>query len=111
MLYFVPYTESRIIGMLYVVAPFIWRVVVFLWLVISIGVGIRRMRICPGARYHAITDLKDSLAKSLGTRVEVSIHVNKYIKGEGGYVIMTEGHHVDISRRKKEEFLNMPDKI
>jgi two-component system LytT family response regulator len=38
-------------------------------------------------------------------------HVTKYIKGEGGYVIMTEGHHVDISRRKKEEFLNLLDKI
>ena len=32
-------------------------------------------------------------------------HVQKYIKGEGGYVILSEGHHVDISRRRKEEFL------
>ncbi|HEX5170608.1 MAG TPA: LytTR family DNA-binding domain-containing protein [Cyclobacteriaceae bacterium] len=38
-------------------------------------------------------------------------HVKKYLKGEGGYVILTEGHHADISRRKKEEFLNMLDKI
>ncbi len=38
-------------------------------------------------------------------------HVEKYIKGEGGYVILTEGHHADISRRKKEEFLNILHKI
>ena len=37
-------------------------------------------------------------------------HVQKYIKGEGGYVILTDNHHVDISRRKKEEFLALLDK-
>lgn len=37
-------------------------------------------------------------------------HVQKYIKGDGGYVILTENHHVDISRRKKEEFLALLDK-
>lgn len=38
-------------------------------------------------------------------------HVKKYIKGEGGYVIMTDDHHVDISRRKKEEFMNLLNKL
>jgi two-component system, LytTR family, response regulator len=38
-------------------------------------------------------------------------HVQKYIRGEGGYVIMTDNHCVDISRRKKEEFLQLLDKI
>src|SRR5690606_6108939 len=38
-------------------------------------------------------------------------HVKKYIRGEGGYVILTEDFHVDISRRKKDEFLNMLDKL
>ena len=38
-------------------------------------------------------------------------HVQKYIKGDGGYVILTENHHVDISRRKKEEFLALLDKL
>ena len=38
-------------------------------------------------------------------------HVQKYIKGEGGYVLLTEGHHVDISRRKKDEFLGLLDKL
>ena len=34
-------------------------------------------------------------------------HVQKYVKGEGGYVILSEGHHADISRRKKEDFLRL----
>lgn len=38
-------------------------------------------------------------------------HIKKYIKGEGGYVILTDDHHVDISRRKKEEFLSLLDKL
>ncbi len=38
-------------------------------------------------------------------------HVNKYVKGEGGYVELTDGYHVDISRRKKEAFLKMLQRI
>ena len=38
-------------------------------------------------------------------------HVQKYIKGEGGYVILSDGHHVDISRRKKDEFLTLLAKL
>ena len=34
-------------------------------------------------------------------------HIKKYIKGDGGYVIMSDNSPVDVSRRKKEEFLNM----
>ncbi len=40
-----------------------------------------------------------------------SKHIEKYIKGEGGYVILSEGHHVDISRRRKEAFLNSLHKV
>jgi two-component system LytT family response regulator len=32
-------------------------------------------------------------------------HVQEYFRGEGGYVRLIEGHHVDVSRRRKEEFL------
>lgn len=32
-------------------------------------------------------------------------HLVRYVKGEGGYVVMTDGSSVDVSRRKKEEFL------
>jgi two-component system, LytTR family, response regulator len=38
-------------------------------------------------------------------------HIQKYVKGEGGYVIMTDGHVVDISRRKKEEFLQLLNRV
>jgi two-component system LytT family response regulator len=32
-------------------------------------------------------------------------HVRKYIKGDGGYVIMSDGETVEVSRRKKSELL------
>lgn len=33
--------------------------------------------------------------------------IAEYIKGEGGSVKMSDGSHVDVSRRRKEEFLRM----
>jgi two-component system LytT family response regulator len=33
-------------------------------------------------------------------------HVKKYIKGDGGYVIMTNDETVEVSRRKKNELLS-----
>lgn len=38
-------------------------------------------------------------------------HIKKYIKGEGGYVILNGDHHIDVSRRKKEAFLHALNKI
>jgi two-component system LytT family response regulator len=32
--------------------------------------------------------------------------VSKYIKGRGGYVVMTDGKIIDVSVRKKDDFLN-----
>lgn len=32
-------------------------------------------------------------------------HVKKYIKGEGGYVVMSNGESCEVSRRKKSELL------
>lgn len=32
-------------------------------------------------------------------------HVSKYVKGEGGYVLMSDGETVEVSRRKKAELL------
>ncbi len=37
--------------------------------------------------------------------------VERYIQGEGGYVIMSNQNHVDVSRRKKEEFMRLIAKI
>jgi two-component system LytT family response regulator len=63
-----------------------------------------------------LKDFESFLAESGFCRVHHSSlinlkHIQKYIKGEGGYVILTDNHHVDISRRKKEVFLSMLDKI
>lgn len=33
------------------------------------------------------------------------IHVKEYLRGEGGNVIMTDGTEIEVSRRKKEQFL------
>ncbi len=38
-------------------------------------------------------------------------HVTKYIKSDGGYVIMTDGAKVEIARRKKAEFNEVLSKI
>jgi two-component system LytT family response regulator len=33
------------------------------------------------------------------------MHVKEYVRGEGGSVIMSNGMEVEISRRRKEQFL------
>lgn len=45
-----------------------------------------------------------------GTLVNIE-HVTKYIKGEGGYVIVSNGQHLNVSRRKKESFIQMLSKV
>ncbi len=67
-----------------------------------------------GGRQHTVSrnlkDFENLLGESGFCRVHHSYlinirHVTRYVKGDGGYVLLTGGHHVDISRRKKEEFL------
>ncbi|MCB9446725.1 MAG: response regulator transcription factor [Flavobacteriales bacterium] len=55
-------------------------------------------------------DYEDMLAEENFVRIHRSHlinleHVSRYIKGEGGYVIMSDGSEVEVSRRKKAEFL------
>lgn len=38
-------------------------------------------------------------------------YVKKYIKGEGGQVVLEDGSTIEVSRRKKEEFLSALQKI
>jgi two-component system LytT family response regulator len=33
-------------------------------------------------------------------------HVKNYVKGDGGYVVMTDDATIDVSRRKKDSFLD-----
>ena len=34
-------------------------------------------------------------------------HIKKYVKGEGGYVIMSDGSEIEVSRRKKADFIKI----
>lgn len=57
-----------------------------------------------------LKDFEELLSDSGFCRVHNSYlinlkHVRRYIRGEGGYVILTGNHHIDVSRRRKEEFL------
>lgn len=59
-----------------------------------------------------LKDFEEVLADSGFCRVHNSFlinlrHVKSYVRGEGGYVILADNHHVDISRRRKEEFLTL----
>lgn len=35
------------------------------------------------------------------------VHIQKYVKGEGGYLRMSDGSEVEVARRKKNEFLEV----
>lgn len=35
------------------------------------------------------------------------LHVKKYVRGDGGYVIMSDGSKLEVSRRKKAEFIQL----
>ncbi len=38
-------------------------------------------------------------------------HMKKYIRGDGGYVVMSNGDSADVSKRKKESFLTQLSKV
>jgi len=57
-----------------------------------------------------LKDFEDLLPASLFIRIHHSYLINKngvekYIKGEGGQVVMKNGVTLDVARRKKEEFM------
>jgi two-component system LytT family response regulator len=65
---------------------------------------------------RVLKDFEELLSESGFCRVHNSFlinihHVKRYVRGEGGYVILTDDHHVDISRRRKEEFLSMLNRL
>lgn len=66
-----------------------------------------------GKKYTAtktLKDFEDTLPKNIFYRIHnahmVNIkHVVKYVRGDGGYVVMKNGESLEVSRRKKVEFL------
>jgi two-component system LytT family response regulator len=65
---------------------------------------------------RVLKDFDDFLSESGFFRVHNSFlinlqHVKRYVRGEGGYVVLTDDHQVDISRRRKEEFLSILHKV
>jgi two-component system LytT family response regulator len=61
-----------------------------------------------------LKDFEDMLPASLFIRIHHSYLINKngiekYIKGDGGQVVMKNGVVLDVARRKKEEFLKAID--
>jgi two-component system LytT family response regulator len=57
-----------------------------------------------------LKDFEELLPTSIFIRIHHSYiinknHVRKYLRGEGGQVMMSNGRTLDVSRRKKEEFL------
>ncbi|WP_367881829.1 LytR/AlgR family response regulator transcription factor [Ferruginibacter sp.] len=57
-----------------------------------------------------LKDFEDILPSSMFIRIHHSYIINKngvekYIRGEGGQVVMKNGVVLDVARRKKEEFL------
>ena len=59
-----------------------------------------------------LKDFEELLPSSIFTRIHHSYIINincidKYIKGEGGQVVMKNGVTLDVARRKKEEFLKL----
>ena len=65
---------------------------------------------------RVLKDFEDFLSESGFCRVHNSYlinirHVKRYVRDDGGYVVLTDGHKVDISRRRKDEFLSMLNRI
>lgn len=66
-----------------------------------------------GKKYTAtktLKDFEDTIPDTIFYRIHnahmVNIkHVAKYVRGDGGYVIMLNGESLEVSRRKKAEFL------
>jgi two-component system LytT family response regulator len=59
---------------------------------------------------RTLKDFEELLSRQVFIRIHHSHiinknHIQKYIRGEGGQVVMSNGKILDVARRKKEEFL------
>lgn len=65
---------------------------------------------------RVLKDFEDFLSESGFFRIHNSFlinlrHVKRYVRGEGGYVVLTDDHEIDVSRRRKEEFLSVLNRL
>lgn len=65
---------------------------------------------------RTLKDFEELLPAAIFIRIHHSYIVNKfqvarYIKGEGGQVVMSDGKVLDVARRKKDDFLTAFDKL
>jgi two-component system LytT family response regulator len=65
---------------------------------------------------RTLKDFEELLPADIFIRIHHSYiinknQVNRYIKGEGGQVVMNNGKVLDVARRKKEDFLRAFDKL
>lgn len=63
-----------------------------------------------------LKEFEELLKEQSFFRVHKSYLINlnemkKYVRGDGGYVVMTNGDNVDVSKRKKESFLSNLSKV
>ena len=63
-----------------------------------------------------IKDVEETLSESGFYRIHQSYlinmkHIRKYIRGDGGEVVMSNGKTINVSRQKKQEFLGFFSKI
>ncbi len=63
-----------------------------------------------------IKDVEETLTESGFYRVHQSFlinmkHIRKYIRGDGGEVVMSNGKTINVSRQKKQEFLSFFSRI
>jgi two-component system LytT family response regulator len=56
--------------------------------------------------YEGILDSSDFFRVHHSHLINLN-HISKYVKGRGGYIVMNDGSSVDVSVRKKEEFLEI----
>jgi len=63
-----------------------------------------RLSFCPGLSIEEL--LEDHSFTRVHRSFLVNLHeIEKYVRGDGGYLVMSDGSEILISRNKKEELL------
>lgn len=61
---------------------------------------------------RTLKDVEETLPSRMFYRIHHSHlinmdHISRFYKADGGYVVMTDGHQINISRQRKEEFFDL----